>query len=183
MLRWFPPIPGGEGNQMKTKAIICILASIAGLQAASREEREKFADKIVNADAIIAAAQKVFMKDLKPFEDGQPGDVAALEHSYQGMIGAVANAKAAANFAATPSNSPDCVELKRAFLGYVEAEKTVIAELGDVVAKVKAGNGKLDLLGKLQVIGDLKKCGEAEDPARQKFMDAAREYDRVDHTL
>ncbi len=168
---------------MKTKSLICVLASVACLHAAGREERERFANAIVAGDGQVANGQKEFMKQLKPFQDGQPGDLPALERSYSSLTKSVAVAKASARSLTPPAKSPDCVQLQRAFLGYLESENTVIAELGDVVAKVKAANGKLDLLGKLQVIGDLKKCGEAEDPARQKFIDAAKEYDRVDHTL
>ncbi len=168
---------------MKTKACICVLASLACLQAAGREERERFANAIVAADAQVAAGQKDFVKQLQPFRDGKPGDVIALEHSYTSFAKAVVTAKASVRSLTAPAQSPDCTELRRAFLGYLDSENTVIAELGDVVAKVKAANGKLDLLAKLQVLGDLKKCGEAEDPARQKFIDAAKEYDRVDHSF
>ncbi len=168
---------------MQTKSLICVLASVACLQAAGREERERFANAIVAADGQVANGQKEFMKQLKPFQDGKPGDLPALERGYASFTKAVASAKASARSLTPPTRSPDCVGLQRSFLGYLESENTVIAELGDVVAKVKAANGKLDLLGKLQVLGDLKKCGEAEDPARQKFIDAAKEYDRVDHTL
>jgi hypothetical protein len=163
---------------------IGMIAAILSLPlgAADRQERTTFSDAIVRADRQVASAKRDFIKVLQPFQDGKPGDVAMLERSFAGYNKAVTDATAEAR-RLTPPKSPDCQELHRAFLEFLDTQTTVRKELGNIVEKVKESNGKLDLLGKLTVMGSLKHCEEAEAAPRKRFEDAAAEFDRVDRSL
>ncbi len=77
-------------------------------------------------------------------------------------------------------STQDCAGLAKAFRAYVEIQRDqILPLLNDVVSKVDAKAGKLDILSKLEIIADLKKCSDAEQPARQRFIDAAKEFDRA----
>lgn len=81
-------------------------------------------------------------------------------------------------------STPDCRDLLKAFLDFLAVEQDPVAlELKTILAKVDEKEGKLDVLAKIEIIGILNKCGEAEKPPRDRMGEAAREFDRVDKTV
>jgi hypothetical protein len=164
-----------------TRLLFCAIAACA-VASATKVERRDFTDAIVDADKQLATAKREFTKNLKPFQDGQPGNVLALRHSFQAFVKAIASARAMAQKLKIP-NYPDCREFHKAFVAFLAAEDEVARELAEVVKKVEAKKGKLDLLAKLEIVGSMKKCGHIEKAPRDGFFQAAQEVDRIDKTM
>lgn len=144
--------------------------------------RDSFAAAIVDADSKVAKARKDFQSVLRPCQMGEPCEIEKLQSLVKAYATTLRQAAAAAQKLDVPP-AADCRNLQRAFLSTVAAEEQhVLPELDTIVRKVVARQGKLDLLTKLEIVGALKKCQQAYEPAREQFTAAAREFDRADRT-
>jgi hypothetical protein len=160
---------------------ILLLASVA--RPDQRADRDAFSEAILAMDKDIADAKRNFTKILEPFQDGKPGDRDELQKAYDRFAGSVASALSRASALKAPS-TPDCRDLLKTFLDFLAVEQDPVAlELKTILAKVDEKDGKLDVLAKIEIIGILNKCGEAEKPPRDRMGEAAREFDRVDKTV
>jgi hypothetical protein len=157
-----------------------LLASVT--RPDQKADRDAFSDAILAMDKDIADAKRNLTKILEPFQNGKPGDRAELHKAYDRFTSSVASALSRASALKVPP-TPDCRELLNTFLDFLVVEQDPVAlKLKTILAKVDE-KGKLDLLAKLESIGILNKCGEAEKPPRDRMGEAAREFDRVDKTV
>jgi hypothetical protein len=160
---------------------ILLLASVA--RPDQRADRDAFSDAIATMDKDIADTKLNFTKILEPFQNGQPSDRAGLHKAYDRFTSSVASALTRASTLKAPP-TPDCRDLLKTFIDFLAVEQDPVAlELKTILAKVDEKDGKLDVLAKLEIIGILNKCGEAEKPPRDRMAEAAREFDRVDRTV
>jgi hypothetical protein len=158
-----------------------LLASVA--RPDQRADRDAFSEAILGMDKDIADAKRNFTKVLEPFQDGKPGDRDELHKAYDRYTSSVASALSRASALKAPPTA-DCRDLLKTFLGFLAVEQDPVAiELKTILAKVDEKEGKLDVLAKIEIIGILKRCGEAEKPPRDRMGEAAREFDRVDKTV
>jgi len=150
---------------------------------AQQQNRDSFSDAVMELDSRLAGTMRAFGKAVEPFSAGQPGDRDALHKTFDAAMAALTTALSqSANM--KPPPTPDCRELLAAFREFLNVVQTQIApELKTVVSKIDDAGGKLDLLGKLQVMGSLNKCEKADVSSRERFVTAAKEFDRIDKSI